>query len=76
MSVSGAIICEKARLLHADLARKMPGTGAAVSEFKVSRGLFDKFKKRTVIDGMVSDVKCSFIHFISYLYFFLIIFCM
>lgn len=44
-SVSGAIICEKARLLHVDLAKKMPGTSAAVSEFKASRGWFDKFKK-------------------------------
>ena len=44
-SVSEAIICKKARLLHADLAKKMPGTSAAVSEFKASRGWFNKFKK-------------------------------
>nr|XP_053647227.1 tigger transposable element-derived protein 1-like isoform X3 [Cherax quadricarinatus] len=48
-SVSEAIICEKARELHANLERKMPGTSAAVSEFKASRGWFDRFKKRTGI---------------------------
>ena len=70
-SVSEALIYEKARLLHADLSKKMPA-----SEFKASRGWFDKFKKRTGIHSMVSDVKCSFIHFISHLYLFLIVFCM
>ena len=44
-SVSKAIICKKARPLHADLKKKMPVTSAAVSEFKVSRSWFDKFKK-------------------------------
>ena len=43
--VSEAIIREKARLLHADLVEKMPGMSAAVSEFKPSRGWFEKFKK-------------------------------
>ena len=44
-SISEAIICEKARLLHVDLAKKMPGTSAAVSEFKALRGWLNKFKK-------------------------------
>ena len=51
--VSEAIICEKARLLHADLAKKRPRTSAAVSEFKTSRGWFDKFKKRTGIHSVL-----------------------
>ena len=44
-SVSEAIIWEKERLLHADLAKKMPGTSATVNEFKTIRGWFNKFKK-------------------------------
>ena len=84
-SVSEAIICEKARLLHADLAKKMRETSAAASEFKASRGWFEKFKKRTGIRSVVRQqvfnigknyVKCSFVHFISHLYIFVIVFCM
>ena len=74
-SVSEAIICEKARLLHVDLAKKLSGAGTAVREFKASKGWFDKFKKQTDIHSIVSDVKSSFIHFISHLYLFLIVFC-
>ena len=37
-SVLEAIICKNERLLHADLAKKMPGTSTAVSEFKANRG--------------------------------------
>ena len=43
--VSEEIICEKARLLHADLTKKVPGMSAAISEFKDITGWFDKFKK-------------------------------
>ena len=56
-SVLEAIICEKARLL--DLVKKMPGMSAAVSEFKASRGWFDKFKKRTGIHSVVKQQKSS-----------------
>ena len=59
-SVSEAIICEKARLLHADLAKKIPGTSAAVSEFKASRGWFDKFKKRTVYFLLIWEFSCNY----------------
>ncbi|XP_061433688.1 uncharacterized protein LOC133359240 isoform X2 [Lethenteron reissneri] len=49
-SVSEAIICEKAKMLHADLLKDMPGTSEDVSEvFKASHGWFDNFKKRTGI---------------------------
>ena len=58
-SVSEAIICEKARLLHEDLAKKMPGMSAAVSEFKASRGWFDKFKKQTSIHSVVRQQESS-----------------
>ena len=65
-NVSEAIICEKARLLHADLSKKLPETSAVVSEFKA--GLTNSRNKL--------HVKCSFIHFISHLYLFFIVFCM
>ena len=52
-SASEAIICKKAMLLHADLAKKIPGMSAAVIEFKATRGWSDKFKKQTGIHSMV-----------------------
>nr|XP_053647234.1 tigger transposable element-derived protein 1-like [Cherax quadricarinatus] len=58
-SVSEAIICEKAKQLHANLVRKMPGTSAAVSEFKANRDWFDKFKKRTGIHYVVRHGKVA-----------------
>ena len=58
-SVSEAIICKKAKLLHADLTKKMPGTSAAVGEFKASRGWFDKFKKQTGIHSVVRQQESS-----------------
>ena len=39
--------------MHADLSKKMHGISAAVSEFKVSRGWFDKLKKRTGIYSVI-----------------------
>ncbi|XP_066444151.1 E3 ubiquitin-protein ligase ZFP91 isoform X1 [Eleutherodactylus coqui] len=49
-SVSQAIICEKARLLYADLLQKLPeATASVLSDFKASRGWLDKFKRRTGI---------------------------
>ena len=53
-SVSEAIVCEKVRLLHADLAKKMPGMSAAVS-----RCWLDKFKKWTGIHSVVSQQESS-----------------
>ena len=58
-SVLEAIIYKKARLLHVDLTKKMPITGAAVSEFKASRGWFDKFKKWTDIHSVVRQKESS-----------------
>ncbi|KAM8812653.1 tigger transposable element-derived protein 1-like [Rhynchonycteris naso] len=57
-SVSEAIICEKARLLYADLISKMPGTAASVlSDFKASRSWFKKFKRRTGIHNVTRHSK-------------------
>lgn len=47
------IMCRNTRLWHAYPAKKMPRTGVAVSEFKASRGWFDKFKSQTGINSMV-----------------------
>ena len=58
-SVSEAIICKKAKLLHADLAKKMPGMSAAVSEFKTSRDWFNKFKKQSGIHSVVKQQEFS-----------------
>ena len=53
-STSEAIICEKARQLHADLLTDKPGTSGEGSEvFKASHRWFDKFKKRTGIHSVV-----------------------
>ncbi|XP_069961423.1 uncharacterized protein [Cherax quadricarinatus] len=52
-SVVEAIICKMARQLHADLVKKMPGASADVSEFKASRGWFERFKKRSGIHNVV-----------------------
>ncbi|XP_037012857.2 zinc finger MYM-type protein 5 isoform X1 [Artibeus jamaicensis] len=53
-SISEAIICEKARQLHADLLKDKPGTsGESTEVFKASHGWFDKFKKRTGIHSVV-----------------------
>lgn len=55
---------KNARLLYADLIKKMPGTSAIVlSDFKASRGWFEKFKRHTGIHSVtrysedVSSVK-------------------
>ena len=58
-SVLEAIIYKKARLLHVDLTKKMPITGAAVNEFKASRGWLDKFKKRTDMHSVVRQKESS-----------------
>ncbi|XP_069179830.1 tigger transposable element-derived protein 1-like [Procambarus clarkii] len=45
-SVSEAIICEKARVLHDDLLKNTPATSDAdTKEFKASRGWFEKFRR-------------------------------
>lgn len=46
--ISERIISEKARQLHRDIVKTMPGAGDAV-EFKASRGWFEKFMKRREI---------------------------
>ena len=52
-SVSAAIICEKAKLLHSDLLSKLLGTSAETDDFKASRGWFEKFKKRSGIHSVI-----------------------
>lgn len=52
-SVSEAIICEKAKLLHNDLLSKLLGTSAETDNFKASRGWFEKFKKRSGIHSVI-----------------------
>ncbi|XP_016070266.1 PREDICTED: tigger transposable element-derived protein 1-like [Miniopterus natalensis] len=52
-SISEAMICEKAKRLHADLLKDTPGTSAQSGSFKASRGWFDKFKKRSGIHSVV-----------------------
>ncbi|XP_059558184.1 tigger transposable element-derived protein 1-like isoform X1 [Myotis daubentonii] len=48
-SISEAMICEKAKMLHTDLLRDSPEMSAQNGSFKASRGWFDKFKKRSGI---------------------------
>nr|XP_053634985.1 tigger transposable element-derived protein 1-like [Cherax quadricarinatus]XP_053634986.1 tigger transposable element-derived protein 1-like [Cherax quadricarinatus]XP_053634987.1 tigger transposable element-derived protein 1-like [Cherax quadricarinatus]XP_053634988.1 tigger transposable element-derived protein 1-like [Cherax quadricarinatus] len=52
-SLMQSIICEKARQLHDDLVKKMPAMSAEVSEFKASKGWFERFKKRSGIHSVV-----------------------
>ncbi|XP_069961022.1 tigger transposable element-derived protein 1-like [Cherax quadricarinatus] len=48
-----SIICEKARQLHEDLVKKLPANSGDVSEFKASKGWFERFKNRTGIHSVV-----------------------
>jgi len=52
-SACEGMICEKARRLHDDLVKKYPGTSGDTDVFKVSRGWFEKFKKRSGIHCVV-----------------------
>ncbi|XP_053643175.2 tigger transposable element-derived protein 1 [Cherax quadricarinatus] len=52
-SISQGIICEKARKLHDDLIRKKPATSGDVSEFKASKGWFERFKNRSGIHSVM-----------------------
>ena len=59
-SVGESIICEKARVLHADLLKKQPGTGSEEDvTFKASRGWFEKFKRRTGIHSVLRHGEAS-----------------
>ncbi|XP_014790984.1 tigger transposable element-derived protein 1-like [Octopus bimaculoides] len=49
-TITETIVCEKAGALYGDLLKKSPGTSTeetSADAFKVSRGWFDNFKKRT-----------------------------
>jgi hypothetical protein len=48
-TVSEAMICEKAKLMHADLLKNKAGTSEESEVFKASHGWFENFKKRTGI---------------------------
>ncbi|XP_008104149.1 uncharacterized protein LOC103278141 [Anolis carolinensis] len=55
-TVTESIICEKARAIYGDLARRTPGTSmdeASEESFKASRGWLNNFKKRTGIHSVV-----------------------
>ncbi|CAI5790600.1 transposable element-derived 1-like [Podarcis lilfordi] len=52
-TVTEAVICEKAKALHADLIREQPGTSGEPEVFKASRGWFDRFKTRSGIHSVV-----------------------
>jgi hypothetical protein len=53
-SISENIICEKAKLIFADLVKKTPESSIDVKEaFKGSHGWFEKFKRRTGIPCVV-----------------------
>ncbi|CAL1526524.1 unnamed protein product [Lymnaea stagnalis] len=45
--ISEAMLCEKAKMLHDDLAKGLADTSAQKDEFKASRGWLENFKKRT-----------------------------
>lgn len=53
-TINENIICEKAKMIFADLIQKTPGSSTAEEEvFKGSRGWFEKFKRRTGIHSVV-----------------------
>ncbi|XP_053246962.1 tigger transposable element-derived protein 1-like [Podarcis raffonei] len=52
-TVTEAVICEKAKALHAALVREQPGTSGEPEVFKASRGWFDRFKTRSGIHSVV-----------------------
>ncbi|XP_072845573.2 E3 ubiquitin-protein ligase RAD18 isoform X2 [Pogona vitticeps] len=52
-TVTEAIICKKAKALHADLLDQQPGTSANAEGFKASRGWFRRFKTRSGIHSVV-----------------------
>nr|XP_053630700.1 tigger transposable element-derived protein 1-like [Cherax quadricarinatus] len=52
-SVMTSIICEKARQLHDDLVKKLHANSGDVSEFKASKGWFERFKNCTGIHSVV-----------------------
>ncbi|XP_043263000.1 tigger transposable element-derived protein 1-like [Colletes gigas] len=54
-TINESIICEKAKVIFADLVKKTPGSSTAGEEvqFKASRGWFEKFKRRTGIHSVV-----------------------
>uniref|UniRef100_A0A670HNZ1 Zinc finger and SCAN domain-containing protein 23-like n=1 Tax=Podarcis muralis TaxID=64176 RepID=A0A670HNZ1_PODMU len=52
-TVTEAVICEKAKALHADLVRQQPGTSGEPEVFKASRGWFYRLKTRSGIHSVV-----------------------
>lgn len=52
--ITESIICEKAKLIFADLVKTTPGSSTAGDEvFKASHGWFEKFKRRTGIHSVM-----------------------
>jgi hypothetical protein len=52
-NISNAMICKKAKLIHADLLKTKERTSQESEVFKASLGWFDNFKKRTGIHSVV-----------------------
>ncbi|XP_034989663.1 tigger transposable element-derived protein 1-like [Zootoca vivipara] len=53
-TVTEAVICEKAKALHADLIQQQAGSSDAEPEvFKASRGWFERFKTRSGVHSVV-----------------------
>ncbi|XP_034987686.1 tigger transposable element-derived protein 1 [Zootoca vivipara] len=52
-TVTEAVICEKAKALHAALVQQQPGTSAESEVFKASRGWFERFRIRSGIHSVV-----------------------
>lgn len=58
-SVSEEIICAKALEMYGDLLKKDPSLIVEGSDFKASRGWFEKFKRRTGIHNVVRHGEAS-----------------
>lgn len=52
-TINENIICEKAKMIFADLVKNTPGSSTTKEVFKGSRGWFEKFKRRTGIHSIV-----------------------
>ncbi|XP_053336861.1 diphthine methyltransferase isoform X1 [Clarias gariepinus] len=58
--VSEEMICDKARMLHADLSERTPGTSQDdIESFKASRGWCEKFKRRSGIHRVGRHVEAA-----------------
>ncbi|XP_060135421.1 tigger transposable element-derived protein 1-like [Zootoca vivipara] len=62
-TVTEAVICEKAKALHADLIQQQAGPSDAEPEvFKASRGWFERFKTRSGVHSVVRHGEAASSH--------------